>query len=635
MLQTDFEALFERARRRATRFPRLFRLRVTLRALCGVGFMFALPLGAILLLGWALSPLFSDDASNSALLVSLQVLAAVPALALLLACVRVLRGRFPDPEGIVLPREEAPRLFEMLDRMARRFGAPHIHEVRVTGERNAAITQRPDPRVRVRLRNTLVLGLPMTLALTPRQFVAVLAHEFGHLRHQRIAFGGWGCHVRARWHQLLGNMESVPSWLQPAFATIARFESPAYCAESLVLSHLDEFEADEAAAKVVGATRLGGALAEIALKHRFLSEDYWRKVYAQADHAKQPSFLPYRHMALAFRAGFDREMVADWLDELGGPEEEALGTHPSLRTRVRALGLDETAPVELGAGGRDNAARRFLGEALGRLAGVLDRQWWSSEQRSWRQRHWEVSKALERIARLEGEGARLGVSDRIELAMLVERYGGDRDPVSVYRDMPEASGRPDALLAMGRLLLHRRDPTGASYLRRALVEDDAVGLQAAALLIEHYESTGMEPVARYYRKRLSRLLQQAAWVQEALDEPLYAIRNLTPGLEMFELRSLVRELRRHDPIRCAYVVRRRSEQAPRWRAYLLVLCVPTGAEDVVEPLAREIEAGIAVAGLWRVQVVATDGDEEAMLRNVRGAKIFSRRRSSPADRAVA
>ncbi len=376
MSRSDFEVLMQCARRHAARSPRMFRLRVTLRALCGMGSLFALAVGAVLALAWSLSPVFAGAAANSAGSLVFHLLAMLSAGVVLVACAWVLYGPAQPPQGIVLSRSAAPRLFALLDRMGRRFGTPPIHEVRVSGELNAAITQRPDPVLRVRLRNTLVLGLPLALAVTPRQLVAVLAHEFGHLRRQRIALGGWGCHARARWHQVLGNMESVPAWLQLVFAPLANRASPTYCAESLVLSHLDEFEADAAAAKVVGATRLGQALSEIALKHRFLFEDYWRNVYAQADYAKRSNFLPYRHMALAFRADIGHAGLPGESDET--PEDAAFDTHPSLRARMRALGLDVAAPVE--SCGSDNAARRFLGETLVWLTGLLDRQWRDAER---------------------------------------------------------------------------------------------------------------------------------------------------------------------------------------------------------------------------------------------------------------
>ncbi|WP_374404681.1 M48 family metallopeptidase [Niveibacterium sp.] len=624
MLEQDFERLFDRARRRALRFPRWFRFLVTMRAAAGVGFVVLLGVAAVLMIGWALSPLFDGGFQEEPVLCFLRGLLAIPALHLLMLVSRMLRGRFPAPDGLALGPDEAPALFDLLERLRRRFGTPPIHSVCITGELNAAITQRPNRWIGVPMRNTLVMGLPLTLATSPRQFVAVLAHEFGHLRRQRIALGGIGCYLRALWHQVLENMEAVASPLQPAFSLITEIETPLYCAESLVLSHLDELEADACAAEVVGAKRLGEALAEIALKHRFLADDYWAKVYAQANHSERPSILPYRHMAAALRAGFDREAFADWFEALSHDQsdESRLSTHPSLRTRVHALGL-----AEPGDGvDTDSAARRFLGESVARLAGELDQQWWQGQQRSWRKRHWEVTRALDKIAKLESEGAQLGVSERLELALLVERYAGDRDPLSVYRElMPQAPGRPDALLAMGRLLLGRGDPTGVAYLRRAIGEDDAVGLQAAALLIEHYESSGIGAAARPYRKRLGKLLRQAQLVQAALDAPLEALRCLPPGLEMHELRALVRDIRRHDPVRRAYVVRRRCELAPRWRAYILVLCVEHYALDGVGELAQEIEAGITIPGLWRVLATPVDSGDEAILCEVRGARFFSRK----------
>lgn len=624
MREQDFERLFDRARHRALRFPRLFRFLVTMRAGAGVGFVVLLGLGAVLTLVWALTPVFDGGFHDAPVASFFRGLLSIPALHVLMLVSRMLRGRFPPPDGHALQASEAPALFDLLERLRRRFGTPPIHTVCITGELNAAITQRPNRFCGLPMRNTLVMGLPLALATSPRQFVAVLAHEFGHLRRQRLAFGGLGCYLRALWHQVLENMEATTSPLQPLFARITEIETPLYCAESLVLSHLDELEADACAAEVVGAKRLGEALAEIALKHRFLADDYWAKVYAQANHSERPSMLPYRHMAAALRAGFDREAFADWFDSLSdvSNDESRLSTHPSLRERVQALGLDE--PVESHAQG--SAARRFLGESVARLASDLDQQWWQGQQRSWRKRHWEVTRALDKIARLESEGAQLGVSERLELALLVERYAGDRDPLSVYRElMPQAPGRPDALLAMGRLLLGRGDPTGVAYLRRAITEDDAVGLQAAALLIEHYESSGIGAAARPYRKRLGKLLRQAQLVQAALDAPLDALRSLPPGLEMHELRALVRDLRPRDAVRRGYVVRRRCEMAPRWRAYILVLCADAWRLDEAQAIASEVEAGITIPGLWRVIAVQAGGAEEAVMCEVRGARFFSRK----------
>jgi len=623
MLRSDFETRFEIARQRALKHPRWFRIRVTWRAFNGVMAVCIFTVAAVMMVGWSLAPAFDGDLIADPVPSLLRMLWVLPALWCFVSLLRVLKGHFPAPEGMRLDRAEAPRLFALLDRMARRFGTPPIHEVRVTGELNAAITQRPTLGYFFRLRNTLVLGLPLAFALSPRQFTAVIAHEFGHLRRQRMALGGWGCHLRAFWHQVLENMETVPSRLRPMLSWVSSHESPVYCAESLVLSHLDELEADAAAAEVVGSRRLGEALAEVAMKQRFLADDYWRKVYAQADRAKRPSILPYRNMAAAFRVGFDRAALVDELEDVGDEDDdEALSTHPSLQARIRALGLQA---AEAGQGS-DNAARRFFACALPRLTAALDRQWWDAERRSWRRRHWEVSRAMERIARLETEED-LDVSERLELAMLVERYGGERDAVSVYAGvLPHAQARPDALLAMGRLLVSRGDPAGVAYLRQALDEDDAVGLQAAALLVEHCERVGNERGARRYRKRLARILRQAALVQDALDLPLTALRNLPPGLEMFELRALVRELRQHDEVSAAYVARRRCELAPRWRAYLMVLCVPPAFLPHAELLAQQVETSISLCGLWRVMIVAENGEEERAMQRVRGAKFYSRKR---------
>lgn len=80
--------------------------------------------------------------------------------------------------GYVVERKNAPTLHRMIDRLVADLGAPAPDLVVFDFDWNAGVT-----RVGLRQKRVLVLGVPLMLALTPQQLVALVGHELGHLKH--------------------------------------------------------------------------------------------------------------------------------------------------------------------------------------------------------------------------------------------------------------------------------------------------------------------------------------------------------------------------------------------------------------------------------------------------------------------
>ncbi len=94
---------------------------------------------------------------------------------LLLGLAWVMRPRLPALEDPVLRRHELPRLFALLERVARAVRAGPVHGVVITPEYNAGYSTAGWRRQRI-----LFLGLPLFLALERQERVALLGHELGH-----------------------------------------------------------------------------------------------------------------------------------------------------------------------------------------------------------------------------------------------------------------------------------------------------------------------------------------------------------------------------------------------------------------------------------------------------------------------
>ncbi|MFT4584050.1 MAG: Zn-dependent protease with chaperone function [Gammaproteobacteria bacterium] len=100
------------------------------------------------------------------------------------------------PGGYRLAKKNCPQLFEEIDSLRRSLKALKIHEVILTADLNAAISQTPRLEVFGWQKNTLILGLELLLTLSPEQARAVVAHEFGHLSGNHSRFAGWIYRIR-------------------------------------------------------------------------------------------------------------------------------------------------------------------------------------------------------------------------------------------------------------------------------------------------------------------------------------------------------------------------------------------------------------------------------------------------------
>ncbi len=274
----------------------------------------------------------------------------------------------PPAHGVRLPREAAEDFFGLIDLIAAQLGVAPLEDVRIVEDMNAQILQRPAWGLAGPLRTTLMIGLPLAHSLSPAQFAAVLAHELAHLGVQRCGWGGVAAHLRAWWVRTLDRLSAGLPGLGRGLDPYSR----RFCHGMLRLSRLEEFEADAAAARLVGAGLLGDALVEVSLKARFLQRNYWPLVVAWGADAERCLVRPYREMGLGVEAGFVRS-ASDAVCALCEDEGGAFAFHPSVRARLRALRV----PPRLPADSASSAARHYFDALLPSLAWVFDRAWWA------------------------------------------------------------------------------------------------------------------------------------------------------------------------------------------------------------------------------------------------------------------
>ena len=554
---------------------------------------------ALGLVAWALPPLLEGRFKFG------FVMVLISGLTLLWTSLQALWLRSDAPDGVEITAVEAPALFEALERIRRKIKGPHIHHVYLNDEFNACIRQQPRYGLLGGAVNHLTIGLPLLMALDRQRFLAVLGHEYGHLRGDHGRFAAWIYRTRMAWmrmHQGLGDDGNVVAAASNAFM---RWYLPRFAARSFALARQDEYEADRIAGRLVGREVAAAALIEIEVRGTWMERHFWERHWSKAaDHPVPVG--PYRslrkRLARMPEPAFANDALRQALKRLSNVDD----THPGLRDRLESLEAPPILPEWSGG-----SAMELLGDDAKRWISHFDKQWCRDHATEWKQHHAWLAQVRERVQKLTAQQAQSNADEMVELARL-----------SRHLD-PRASVQPLYALAL------QRSPGHAGALRglvQSLPDEDRQGkLQcleqlwdgdgdsrwwAARTALAELETSrpGMEHDAAAYkqwRKRLERAqeAEDRAW-EELSGASLFA-RAVRHDLSPFEQTELTTQLARYRNVARAWLVRKQLREFPRRRAYLLFVEMPGLEPDEGLALCHRLENSLSMPG----PMLVMDADE--------------------------
>lgn len=238
-------------------------------------------------------------------------------------------SRWVDP-GLTLDPADEPRLFALIEDVARRAGHARPKQVYLTGGVNAFAGSR-SRWLGLRREPYLGLGLPVFALLPDEQWAAVIGHEFGHHVGGDVRLGPWQYVTR----------QAIAAALDRIGGSAVLLHLPFYAYGRLFLritgasSREQELRADALGARLSSPDGMAGAL--VALE-RFDDSwaHYWGEVYEPAVEA---GFL------LPLFEGYGRSLEAREPRPSAPQAFDLADTHPPLARRLEALGVPVEAPA--------------------------------------------------------------------------------------------------------------------------------------------------------------------------------------------------------------------------------------------------------------------------------------------------
>ena len=335
-----------------------------------------------------------------------------------------------------LTRTDAPALFALLDTISNRLQAPALTAVYINNERNAGIRQLPRLGFLLGSRNELTLGLPLMQTLSKDQFAAVLAHEFAHLSGSHGKFASRVYAMRQVWENLEQHLQAHRSWANAWLRWFLSWYVPHFNAETFVLGRASEYAADRMSADIIGNATMAHALMASNLTGRWLRDEFWPKIFMNADRHPEPAGNPFTQLTKLYKGieahtipvvphlaqdmhswgNATQEASAEtaqpmehasreihpWQHFLEQPHTRAKATiwlheelavptgysdtHPCLRDRMKSLGMDTVMP-DLPPAGEESAAGFLLGTMEMTLASEMDEHWRQEVAPYWADKH--------------------------------------------------------------------------------------------------------------------------------------------------------------------------------------------------------------------------------------------------------
>ena len=591
MDQADFVHLVRMSEHASADNSRAYRRSVAAFAALGYAWVLGCLLLAVGLVAWVLPQLLHGRFKFW--MVSLLIAAG----GLLWVSLRALWVRLEPPDGVEVTALEAPELFDALARIRRKIKGPPIHKVWLNDEFNASIQQVPRYGLLGGAVNHLTIGLPLLMALDRPRFLAVLAHEYGHLRGDHGRFAAWIYRTRLSWMRLNHSLADDEGPVAAATQAFMRWYFPRFSAKTFALARQDEYEADRIAGKLLGRDVTAAALAEIEIRGAWLQAEFWGGHWSAAAGNPLP-VGPYRSMRRRLAEPPDAAFANDAMRQALRRISDVDDTHPGLRDRIEALDVAPTVP-DWSRG----TALGLLGPDAKRWVAHFDKAWCKDNATEWKQHHAWLERVRARAEALAAAStAQSSAAELVELARL-KRHLDPRAPVRALLEtaLERSPEHPGALRGLvgclpdddrdGKIaLLHRLWETGSGdrywAARTALAE-----LETPRLGMDHDAAA-----FKQWRKRLERAQESEERAWEELANTSFFSQITRHDLSEFELAELQAELARCAPLARCWLVRKNLREHPQRRAYLLFVELPTLDDDSRYHLCRALERNLSLPG---------------------------------------
>lgn len=388
-------------------------------------------------------------------------------------------------EGRELAADECPQLREEVERIRQKLRVPDRMHLYIDDSFNASAAESRGLFGLVGTKCALTLGVPLLLALTREQALAVIAHELGHFSRRHGRLGHWLYRARIGWTQYSQYVNESDLSFDKAAAWYARKFVPFFSARCFVHSRQCEYEADADAALAVGANAVGEALTRIAVIGWLWEEHFPRQIADwQREHSEPPHDFYERFHQFAKECSPSRQQFH--LEEALRAPSSWHDTHPSLSERLRSLAQQPVLTDHT-----DSAGQALFGARWGMLCAEFNDKWVKQVQHGWLLEHLRLRHIVVPLVSADETSMRSWSADqRLARARALRASDPARGLLELKELYQSNPLHKHIRFAYAAALLDENDKAGVAVMESLAREDAAFRAPAFSRVLAFYERKG-------------------------------------------------------------------------------------------------------------------------------------------------
>jgi hypothetical protein len=284
-----------------------------------------------------------------------------------LASYRLFQCRPLLPRGVVLDRQQAPALFQLVDDTRAHYACPATDRIVITGEYQLDIVNTPVSIPPFWSTRSLLVGLPLLQCLSTTRFQCALARRLGQSSRRSNRLLNWLYTLRSTWpryHEMAAGADPGHLVVRALFSIYA----PVYTVLSTAAARLDELQADSYAMELFSDEDVLDAITTDVIYRLYLREKYWPAINKLRGQDAVTVPETQVRMAKILHAGLQAGTVKEWIERAMSAEQQWDDPWPLLVRRLENIGH---AQALMNADTVEPAATGYLALSAGKLEVAL------------------------------------------------------------------------------------------------------------------------------------------------------------------------------------------------------------------------------------------------------------------------
>ena len=273
---------------------------------------------------------------------------------------RLIRFRPTFPSGILIGREAAPSLFQLVAHQAKHFGT-RVDRIVLSNKFEIDIVKTPRCVLPVCSSNTLVIGLPLIQCLSESRFRCSLARRLGQFSKRHNWLGNWLYQLRTIWPQYCRRDQEIVFGYQPVRWFFLLY-APVYKVITVPAARHDELAADNYAMELFNEEDVLDTIASQMVCYKYLADCYWPVMRKMVASKKESVNDLHSAMASVLRNILQGDKIAHWLKKVLSAEVRWNDARPLLVKRLENIGHTQARMSTITS---VSAASVYLGETIG------------------------------------------------------------------------------------------------------------------------------------------------------------------------------------------------------------------------------------------------------------------------------